>query len=258
MPRYTPDPAGSRRRLPALLAAGVLLSALLASVLHAQANRAGANERAGRELVVLVHGLGRTPMSMLPMRWALERVGYDVVNWGYSSTTVPVPELGASLADRVAREIELRRPVKVHFVTHSLGGIITRWMLANRPPDVPGRVVMLAPPNQGAAVADRLSPYLGWLLRPLPELRTDSTGIARSLALPAGREVGVVAAAGDGKVRVAETRLEGQTAHVVVPGAHTFIMMDREVQRLTLAFLRTGRFPSERGKASEPDPREQR
>ncbi|HEX2188484.1 MAG TPA: alpha/beta fold hydrolase [Longimicrobiaceae bacterium] len=193
------------------------------------------------ELVVLVHGLGRTRLSMLPLEWALEREGYRVLNWGYSSYSHTVPELGRRLAD----ELEARgeRPERVHFVGHSLGSIVVRWVLANRPPEAVGRVVMLAPPNQGSHAADRWAPWLGWLLRPLPELRTAAGSTARALPAAAGVPVGVIAGRYDGKVRVEETRLPGAAAHVVVPSAHTFIMARSDVRRLTVGFLREGRFP---------------
>lgn len=195
--------------------------------------------RAG-ELVVLVHGLGRTPLSMLPLEWALEREGYRVLNWGYSSYSHSVPELGR----RLAGELDARgeRPERVHFVGHSLGNVVVRWVLANDPPDGVGRVVMLAPPNRGSHAADRWAPWLGWLLRPLPELRTAEGSTARTIPPAAGVAIGVIAGRHDGKVTVEETRLAA-AAHVVVPSAHTFIMARRDVRRLTLGFLREGRFP---------------
>ena len=89
---------------------------------------------------------------------SLERQGYRVVNWGYSSYTDSVPALGEALARDVERD--LGGAPRVHFVGHSLGNVIVRWMLANDAPGRVGRVVMLAPPNQGSAAADRWSPYL--------------------------------------------------------------------------------------------------
>lgn len=196
------------------------------------------------ELVVLVHGMGRTPLSMLPLAWALEREGYQVMNWGYSSYSHTVPELGRRLAD----DLESRggsHPRRVHFVGHSLGNIVIRWVLAHDPPEGAGRVVMLAPPNQGSRVADRYARWLGWLLKPLPELATREGSTARGIPLPSGVEVGVIAGRDDGKVSVAETHLAGQRAHVVVPSAHTFIMTRTDVARLTSRFLREGRFAGE-------------
>ena len=194
-----------------------------------------------RELVVLVHGMGRTPLSMLLLARTLEREGYQVMNWGYSSYSHPVPELGRRLGAAVAARPG-PAPARVHFVGHSLGNVIVRWVLANGPPANAGRVVMLAPPNRGSRTADRYARWLGWLLRPLPELRTGSTGIVRTLLLPPGAEVGVIAGRYDGKVSVAETHLAGETGHRVVPSAHTFIMNRRDVRRLVVRFLENGDF----------------
>jgi pimeloyl-ACP methyl ester carboxylesterase len=201
-----------------------------------------AQERASPgEVVVLVHGLGRTRLSMELMERALEREGYRVLNWGYSSTCCGIAELGTRLAEAL-RDLEATRPERVHFVGHSLGNLVIRWALANAPPDLPlGRMVMLAPPNRGAEAADRFTPYLGWLLDPLPELRTGAGGIAATLP-PPSVETGVIAGAYDAKVSVAETRIDGIADHVVVPSAHTFVMNRRDAQRHTVRFLRTGRF----------------
>jgi len=193
-----------------------------------------------RELVVLVHGMGRTRLSMFVMGQTLERAGYRVVNWGYPSTTDGVAAIGG----RLAKEVRAQRGAapRVHFVTHSLGSIIVRWTLANDPPAQMGRVVMLAPPNQGSRSADRYARWVGWLLPPIRELRTEPGTTARSLALPAGAEVGVIAGERDGKVSIAESHLERERDHVAVRSQHTFIMFRGDVRRLVQRFLATGSF----------------
>jgi pimeloyl-ACP methyl ester carboxylesterase len=195
-----------------------------------------------RDLVVLVHGLGRTKLSMLSLEWALEEAGYDVLNWGYSSVTLRMPELGAELAERVRQELAATPGRRVHWVGHSMGGILIRWALVNHPKLRGGRVVMLAPPNQGSASADRYANAFGWLLRPLPDLRTDSASAVRRLGSAGGVEIGVIAGASDGKVSVAETRLPGAADHIVIPGWHTFLMAQPAVQRQVVQFLQNGRF----------------
>jgi hypothetical protein len=105
-----------------------------------------------------------------------------------------------------------------------------------------GRVVMLAPPNQGSKSADFYSPVAGWLLEPMDELRTDASSTVCRLPEIRGFEVGVIAALDDGKVQVTETHVAGEHAHVVVEGNHTFIMRRDDVHRLTIQFLREGRF----------------
>jgi triacylglycerol lipase len=202
-------------------------------------------EPAPRELVVLVHGMGRSPLSMLPLSWTLKRAGYDVMNWGYSSICCGIAELGSQLQQDLREELEDReaRPARVHFVGHSLGNIIIRWVLAHEPmSETTGRVVMLAPPNQGSRVADQLSASLGWLLKPLPELRSEPMRTSGALLLPEPLFVGVIAGRYDGKVSVDETRIAGMDAHVVVAGAHSFLMFRSDVRRLMVDFLREGSF----------------
>ena len=193
-----------------------------------------------RELVVLAHGMGRTPASMWWLARALRAEGYRVLNWGYSSYSRPVPELGARLAHDAAAA--LGAAPKVHFVGHSLGTVLIRWVLANARPERVGRVVLLAPPNRGAARADAAAPYLSWLLPPLADLRSDPDAATVRLRAPAEVEVGIIAGESDRTVAVAETRLDGARGHVLVPSGHTFIMLRRDVHRLVLAFLRSGSF----------------
>lgn len=199
-----------------------------------------------REIVVLVHGMGRTRLSMMPLEWALEREGFEVLNWNYSSTCCTIAEPGDQLNERL-RETSVAEGREVHFVGHSLGNIVIRWALANEPPVAVGRVVMLAPPNRGSEAADRYSPWLGWILKPLPELTTAEGSTARRLLLPPGVEVGIIAGRYDGKVSAAEARLVGQRAHAMVPTGHSFLMLRQDVLRLVLTFLREGGFDGVEG-----------
>jgi pimeloyl-ACP methyl ester carboxylesterase len=234
-----------RTRLPIALILGwvIVHPGGAAAISRASVDGPGpSGEDAPEELVVLVHGLARTPISMLPLEWALEDAGYTVINWGYSSVCCAVSDLARELARDLAAEVKPGTPA-IHFVGHSLGGIIVRSMIASSPPPNLGRIVMLAPPNRGSAAADRFEPALGWLLKPLGDITTDEPdNPVFSLGLPPSVEVGVIAGAHDGKVSVAESHLEGETDHVVVPSAHTFIMARDDVRQLVTRFLRTGDF----------------
>jgi triacylglycerol lipase len=226
---------------------GLLMLALLSVIVSAAAaemelNRAPPAVDDTRELVVLVHGMARTPASMYLLERRLESEGYRVLNWGYSSTD-SIGALAADLARGVADHAG--NAPRIHFVGHSLGSILVRWTLENAPPPASGRVVMLAPPNQGSAAADRYGDWIGWILQPVRELGTGDGSVPRRLVTPPGAEVGIVAAEWDGTVQLAETRLEGAREHVVVPAQHTFIMNNPDVQALVLRFLRAGSFRDE-------------
>ena len=212
---------------------------------------------ADAETVVLVHGLGRTQASMLVLETRLAGAGYRVVNFGYPSRSEPLEALTDSLENAV-RECCSEAGGKLHFVTHSMGGVLVRSYLAGREEPFEGRVVMLSPPSQGSEIIDSYadSPLLRKLLGPSGvRLGTDSTGIASELG-PVGFSLGIITGdrsinpigswlipgPDDGKVSVARARLEGATDFLVVHATHTFIMNRGDVAEQVTHFLANGEF----------------
>jgi triacylglycerol lipase len=209
------------------------------------------------ETVVVVHGLGRTPASMWLLELRLESAGYRVVSFGYPSTSEPLELLVERLADEVAACCA-QDPRRVHFVTHSMGGVMVWSHLARQPEPHLGRVVMLSPPSQGSELIDALadSPLVRLVVGPAGmELGTDSAGVASRLG-PAAFTLGIIAGdrsmnplaswlipgPDDGKVGVERARAEGAADFLVLPATHTFIMNREDVAEETVHFLRTGRF----------------
>lgn len=205
--------------------------------------------------VVLLHGLGRTPLSMTGMALAARKRGFRVINWHYASKRLSIAENAEAFAREVAPR--LAGATRVHFVTHSLGGIIVRRFLATHALPNLGRVVMLAPPNRGSEVADvlRRSRMLA-RITPVRELGTSADSVP--LALPAATfPVGVIAGSrshiplfarwmhhvpNDGVVAVERTKLDGMTDFVVLPRTHTFLPWSPDAIRQTFAFLEDGHF----------------
>ncbi|MAE70689.1 MAG: hypothetical protein CME06_09500 [Gemmatimonadetes bacterium] len=228
------------------------------------------------EYVVLLHGLGRTSYSMTLLAWRLRRTGFHVLNLGYPSRRHRIErlaELVGTALERVGFVLTDRSgapppstAMPVHFVTHSMGGIVLRALLkrhcfAAAPTGQDarlGRVVMLAPPNRGSELVDRLRhfPPFRWINGPAGlQLGTDSS----SLPLALGKvdfELGVIAGTGsvnplmsrvfpganDGKVSVERARVEGMKELLVVRENHTFIMAQSSTAEMVTRFLRQGRF----------------
>jgi triacylglycerol lipase len=210
------------------------------------------------EWVVLLHGLGRTSWSMKRIQWTLESAGYQVVNLCYPSRRYGVERLSEKYLHKILATKVPVGAAKVHFVTHSLGGLVLRRYLAHHSMSNLGRVVMLAPPNHGSTLVDSLRRHaLGrWILgRAGRELGTAPSDLPQRLG-PVDFPLGVIAGdvslnpffsrylegPNDGKVTVASARISGMSDFVVVHSSHTWMMWRAETLRYILAFIRQGNF----------------
>ncbi len=210
------------------------------------------------EEVILLHGLCRTSHSMAKMEHALTNAGFRVQNVSYPSRTASVQQLADDAIGKAVADCQRDGAMKIDFVTHSLGGILVRSYLARHSVPSLDRVVMLAPPNQGSEVVDKLGWLFlfKWINGPAGnELGTGTNSTPNRLG-PATYPVGIIAGdcsvnwinsllipgRDDGKVSVERTKLAGMSDHIVVHTAHPFIMKNRKVIRQTIQFLRTGGF----------------
>ena len=206
------------------------------------------------EIVVLLHGIANIPLSMKYLENSLEKEGYRVHNLGYPSTGVPIEEAAREVRKKVK---EVAGGATINFVGHSMGNLVIRTMLREKLNGL-GRIVMIAPPNQGSFMAQRLEKLdiFRWVFGPAgQQLPADNREFFKGLPIPEcefgiiaggrGTEKGynpLLAGDDDGTVRVEETKLPGAADFVLVHNTHTLILFDPETVQQTIAFLKTGRF----------------
>jgi pimeloyl-ACP methyl ester carboxylesterase len=241
------------QRRSAWLAASSVVLTLLATIACGQSD----DIETGGDSVVLLHGLGRSAAAMKPLANHLRAAGFTVHNLDYPSTDHTPDELVAWLDDALLKCCE-RTQGALHFVTHSLGGILVRAQLEVKRPARLGRVVQIAPPNHGSEIVDSLvgNPLFEVVLGPTgSDLGTGPDSFPNRIGAP-DYEIGIIAGSAsinpvgavllpeenDGTVSVASARLEGATDFIVVEANHTFIMQEPEVAEQVIHFIREGRF----------------
>ncbi len=212
------------------------------------------------ECVILLHGLGRTYHSMDEMQIKLTAAGYHTVNLDYPSRKESIQQLAAKYIPPVIDQCSAFDPAHIHFVTHSLGGIVIRMAIKQNWPEKLGRVVMLSPPNRGSDAVDDLKDrwYYSWINGPAgQELSTSEDSTPNQLG-PVDYPVGVIMGdrhaffdtwllamfqgANDGKVSVEGAKLDGMADFMVVHESHPYIMKSELVQFQTIQFLNNGLF----------------
>ena len=211
------------------------------------------------ECVVLLHGLNRSLRAMEDMAEALQAADYSTVNVDYPSQSGTVESLVPLSVDTGLGQCRETGAEKIHFVTHSLGGILLRYAHQDNPIPELGRVVMLGPPNQGSEVIDEMRDWPGAELisgKAGLQLGTDKDSIPAKLG-PVDFELGIIAGVGtinpwmsailpdydDGKVSVERTRVLGMADFMIVESSHRYLMNSDTVIKNTVAFLQTGTFP---------------
>lgn len=211
------------------------------------------------ECVVLLHGLARTKKSMRSMAKHLKGCGYHVENIGYPSRKKSIALLAREAVNEGVERCDANDIEKIHFVGHSLGSILVRDYLESNSIDRLGRVVMIAPPNQGSEIVDKLHKVPGFkLINGLAgyQLGTKKDNSVPKQLGPANFDVGVIAGnrtinfilsqflpnPDDGKVSVASTCLKGMSDHIVLPYSHTFIIQRNKTLDQLTYFLKYGKF----------------
>jgi pimeloyl-ACP methyl ester carboxylesterase len=211
--------------------------------------------------VVLLHGIANRSWSLRKIERALRNSGFATLNLSYASRKKPLEELAEDIHDEI-RDFLTCYDGPLHFVGHSMGGLLTRVYLAKHRPSRLARVVMLGTPNRGSEVADflkHLAAYRAFFGPAGLQLTTQQDDLLTSLP-PPDYPLGIVAGSraidpisstfilprpNDGMVSVHSTRLAGMADHIIIPATHPGLIRRRQAIEQTIAFLREGRFRSD-------------
>jgi pimeloyl-ACP methyl ester carboxylesterase len=208
--------------------------------------------------VILFHGIARTSRSLGKLDRALRQAGFATLNLDYPSRRKPLDLLAEHVHPAVA-DFAGRRQQPIHFVGHSMGGLLARVYLARHRPAQLGRVVMLGTPNGGSEVADllqglslyrsfygpaglQLTTHLDDVLRSLPALDYAVGVVAGNSSIDPISSLLVLPRPNDGRVSVRSSRLDGMADHITIKASHHGLLRHRLAIDQTIAFLREGRF----------------
>lgn len=221
-------------------------------------NTSFANATDEKEIVVMLHGLARSDASFNKMDKSLQEENYETCNISYPSTKYPVETLVEKFVLPEIKRCIKGKYKQVSFVTHSMGGIVVRYMATQTLPFKINRVVMLSPPNKGSEVVDTLGGL--WLFKAINgpaglQLSTRNDSLPNSLGKP-GFELGIITGNktinfilstmiegdDDGKVSVESAKLEGMKDFLVIEATHPFIMKNKTAIEQTKYFLKNAEF----------------
>ncbi|MFT5303359.1 MAG: triacylglycerol lipase [Mariniblastus sp.] len=197
------------------------------------------------DTVILIHGLGGSRIDMWPIARRLKRLGYNVRCWSYRSLGNRVETHAQRLGTDLSELDHQISNGQFHLVTHSMGGIIARTMFAQWEFENLGRMVMLAPPNQGSHTARKLAPFIGWLTPSLEQLSDSSDSFVNQLPntlMQRGIEFGIVESTKDRVIVQGGVHLEGFQDYARVAGHHGVLTWYADTIRYVVDFLSQGEF----------------
>ena len=204
------------------------------------------------------------------MEGALRRAGFATLNLDYQSRKKPLDQLAEDIHPAIAA-FAAAHDGPLHFVTHSMGGLLARVYIARHRPSRLGRVIMIGTPNGGSEIADRLKDvglYRSYFGPAGLQLMTTKDATLAALP-PLDYEVGIIAGnrfldpisallllprPNDGRVSVESCKLDDMADHTTVKASHMGLLLHPASVRQTIAFLRDGRFePIASGRQSARD-----
>ena len=211
------------------------------------------------DLVVLLHGIMRSKTDMVPLTRFLKKSGYDTLNILYPARKKSLEDLTEFVHEKIITSPDYTPDKTLHFVTHSLGGLLARYYIATRKPQNLGKVVMLGTPNTGSELADVLGTHklsaklFHRFYGPAgAQLATTYTHPETDINYPIGVIAGtlsinplaafILPKPHDGMVSVERTKINGMKDHIMLPTTHAFMMFNPKVMKQVEYFLKNEKF----------------
>ena len=216
-------------------------------------------DQRNKEKIVLVHGYGRSPSAMWRMSEFFEKAGYQVYNIGYRSITQDIDGIKDEFYSKVDKYLSTTNQ-KVHFIGHSMGGLLIRSYLGERKVHNMGNVVIMGSPNKGTPVVDKLKEKWYFPLGgpAIKSLSAKGSSFLRSLKRPYYK-LGVIAGIitrpknkdlipgkDDGLVPFESTKVEGMKDMIVLPVSHYMMRYDQLVFNQVLYFIKNSEFKNKK------------
>ncbi len=201
--------------------------------------------------IVFIHGLWMNGMDMTVLEHRFKKAGYSSSRFRYKSiNATPVNN-----AHKLTEVINQIKSDQIHFVCHSLGGLVLRHCLDLHPLNKPGNIVMLGTPNQTSSAAKTFSGWPGGslllgksidngLLGPLPAWsgKQNIGVVAGDLRFGLGLIVPNIPTPSDGTVAIEETRLDGIRDHITLHVSHFGLLISKETFIQTKHFIEHAQF----------------
>ncbi|MGI9515811.1 MAG: esterase/lipase family protein [Pirellulaceae bacterium] len=199
--------------------------------------------KSSREPVFFVHGFLSKRLLMKPLQWQVGRYGFPTAGWGYPSYLGSLKWHASRL--RPVLEQFSRQHEQFHVVAHSMGSIVFRLAMEYGPLNGLGRVVLMAPPNQGTPTARLISPLFCLFCAGVPELSDKPASLVHHIKTPQPLEIGIIAGRFDWIVPRSRTPLPCQVDHICVKSTHNTMLVQPRVARRVVEFLENGHFQRE-------------
>ena len=211
-----------------------------------------------KQCVVLVHGLWRSGWAMRSIANDLNDFAYQTVSISYPSTSMNIPEIAANYLPPAIEECEQGGAEQIHFVSHSMGGIVVRQYLQNNHLPLGSKVVMLSPPNQGSELSEKFgdASWYQHIVGPAGASLSKKEGGIISRLKAVKEPVGIIAAyrgwsvwpsawlpePNDGTVSVESMKLAEMNDFVLINDGHAMMRFNMDIHQQIRYFLAKGEF----------------